>query len=132
MDSQPTSRSDPPEPLVCVRAHVLEVHDGDTYRLLLDVLNNRFQIGAVTAPIRLRDYSCPELSERGGQQARDIASQLLAGADEVLVELKGQRSFGRLVGWVWVDGDPLGPLLVQHGAARPGAFMGSEPPAQGR
>jgi endonuclease YncB( thermonuclease family) len=111
------------ESVIRPRAQVRRVRDGDTYELLLDVLNNGFKVGAVTAEVRLRDFSCPERYTAEGRHAREVAEELLAGG-EVVVELRGERTFGRLVGWVWVAGEALGPELVARGVAQPGARVG--------
>ena len=113
-----------PELATRVRARVLDVHDGDTYGLLLDVLGTGFRIGAVTAQVRLRDYSCPELRQPGGREARAAAASLLLEAKEVVCELRGQMTFARHVGWLWADGVAVGPALEKQGHARAGAFMG--------
>jgi len=106
------------------KARVLDVHDGDTYTMLLDVFRTKFRDRASTAEIRLRDYSCPELETPEGKAARDVAASLLSDAIEIHVELKGQRSMNRVVAWVWIDGQSLGQALVDAGAAKPGARVG--------
>lgn len=119
-----------PEPIVRPPVRIVDVHDGDTYLVLVDWKLNRFGPDASQARVRLRDYSCPELKQPGsdgllsGAGARDVAVKLLNEAGEVLVEFKGRDSLGRDVCWVWIDGESLGEQLAERKAARPGAFMG--------
>lgn len=103
---------------------LLDIGDGDTYTMLLDVFGTKYRSGAISAEIRLRDYSCPELRTAEGKRAKEVATALLTQASEVVVDVKGERSFSRYVGWVWVDGLSLGQLLVEAGVARPGRLVG--------
>lgn len=128
-----------PELVTRAQAELRGVVDGDTYDLLVDVLQTRLRRGAQTMRVRLRDFSCPE-TRRGtpeqrarGRAAKAAAYDLLTGfeLDRVItVELKGQDSLGREVGWLWVATSPtfedvaVGPELERLGHARPGAFMG--------
>jgi len=92
---------------------VKEVHDGDTYRLLID----QGMGDAREAWIRLQGLDTWELSQPEGPAARDIAETLLKNAREVLIQtFKTRRnqdvtSFIRYVADVWVDGVPLKDLL---------------------
>jgi len=114
---------------------VLEVHDGDTYRLLLD----RGGEDAWFPWLRLKDFSCPELSEPGGAEARDAADLLLDAAVPTMwvVTYRAARPFtvrrfqsersslGRYLADVWLADDRrLGDELVARGLARPGARVG--------
>jgi endonuclease YncB( thermonuclease family) len=117
---------------------VLEVHDGDTFRLLLDT---GFEQAAFPW-LRLKGYSCPELSDAGGPGARDATAQMLrdfAGTLWVVTHklpptlvAKRAGAFGdtrkaltRYVADVWLDdGARLGDALVQAGHARVGSFVG--------
>lgn len=117
---------------------ILEVHDGDTYRLLLDT---GFE-GAAFPWLRLKDFSCPELAAAGGPEARDAAEAMLREHVETLwvvthkvppsLAAKLHGSFGntrkaltRYVADVWLsDGHRLGDALVAAGHARAGAFVG--------
>lgn len=128
-----------------VQARPLVVHDGDTYLMLLDLHGRGLnENGCVTEWIRLRDYSARELSDTAaddpqglgrvnGVSAQGIAEDLLINAAEVIVELVGDdqpthavsgQSLDRYLGWIWVDGQPLGPILEAHHAVAAGAFEG--------
>lgn len=85
---------------LCVPCKVLAVHDGDT----------------ATAEIRLkvnvRYANCwaPELSERGGHEARDSAKEAEERTGRLEIPLdtihnvSQMFSFGRVVGTLWLDG----------------------------
>lgn len=116
---------------------ILEVHDGDTYRLLLDT---GFEHSAFPW-LRLKDYSCPELDKPGGHEAQDAAATLLMDHRAMLWVVTyripltlvakmakkygdSKRSFARYVADVYLDDNQLlGGELVQQGHARPGAFV---------
>lgn len=114
---------------------VAEVHDGDTYKLLLDRGGED-----LWAPwLRLRNYSAPELHDAGGTAAQQTAAALLtafgttlwvvthraARPFKVRRYIEDDKSFGRYLADVWLDDDkPLGGELVRLGAARAGAFEG--------
>jgi endonuclease YncB( thermonuclease family) len=117
---------------------VREVHDGDTWRLDLDV---GFEHTAFPW-LRLKDYSCPELSDPGGKEAREYSRTLLVGAVEAeaiwvrTFKRKGyedqKKSFARYLAEVYIGSfssresdppNPLGEIMVNAGYARRGAFM---------
>lgn len=114
----------------CPVLGVREIRDGDTFRLDLDV---GFEHSAWPW-LRLRGYSCPELSEPGGLAARDFARATLTGAGaRVWVRTfkrpgyeDMRKSFARYLADVWLGdyttrhADPgvrLGELLVGAGLA---------------
>jgi endonuclease YncB( thermonuclease family) len=106
-----------------------EVHDGDTWRLMLDV---GFEHAAFPW-LRMKGWSCPELNEQGGQEARGAAEALLfdaAGAGMLWVRTfkrpgyeDMRKSFARYLAEVYVgsferrDGPALGELLAAAGHA---------------
>lgn len=117
---------------------VWEVHDGDTFALLLD--KGFRDYGAPW--LRLKNFSCPELYSKDGQAARLATEGLLRDHLETLwvvttkipPDLQGKlakkygdspKSFSRYVADVWLAPDlRLGDALVEAHLARPGAFMG--------
>lgn len=125
---------------------VLEVHDGDTFRLLLD----RGGDDAWFPWLRLRGFSCPELKMRDattgatvdnpdGLAARQATITLLTGHDDLLwvVTHRAPRPYkvkrwqdddqtlGRYLAEVWLADDALlGDELVKLSLARPGSFVG--------
>lgn len=128
-------------PVIRPQARLLEAHDGDSYLMLLDLHGRGLgENGCVSEWIRLRDYSARELTDTAAEDplgygrvngpiAKDIAATLLNAAGEIVVELKGpegtgSQSFARYLGWIWVDGQSLGELLVEQHAAIAGKFEG--------
>lgn len=128
---------------------VLEVHDGDTYRFLLDT---GFEKAAYDW-LRLKDYSCPEMRIKdpttgkmvdnpAGIAARMAAISMLhnylptlwvvttkiaPSAAAKLAEEYGEtrKTLTRYVADVWLDTDvSLGAQLVAAGHATPGAHVG--------
>lgn len=104
-----------PEPVYRYRAEVLDVHDGDTYKVRVDL---GFRC-AVTIQLRLRGVDTPELPTPEGLRARDAAVALLLRGmtPGVVVEsYKDRRSFERWVCDVWLsDGRSLASVLVDAG-----------------
>ena len=128
---------------------VLEVHDGDTFRFLLDT---GFE-DANFSWLRLKDYSCPELKVKDpatgklvdnteGLRARMATIALLHNHSASLFVVvhkvapdeaaKAAEQYGvmtkaltRYVAEVWLDSDvSLGEQLVAQGLAQHGAFVG--------
>ena len=117
---------------------VWEVHDGDTFALLLD---GGFR-GYPAPWLRLKDYSCPELNTAKGRAAQVLTSSMLQnnlGTAWVVVTKipptlqarlakrygDSPRSFARYIADVWLKDDVrLGDVLHAEGYAQPGAFRG--------
>lgn len=117
---------------------VREVHDGDTYRLDLDV---GFEHAAYPW-LRLKDYSCPELKQPKGVDAKVFAEYELKDA----LRTRGiwvrtfkrvgyedmSKSFARYLAEIYLGPilsppdktDLLGELLVAAGLADRGAHEG--------
>jgi hypothetical protein len=95
-------------------AEVLAVHDGDTYRLRLDL-----GFGAqMVVTVRLHRWNAPELATPDGPKARDAALGFLKTAQAIVVQsYKDDRSFERWVCDVYCDGDLLGARLEAAGLA---------------
>ena len=79
--------------------------DGDTLRVGAD-------------RIRLRGIDTPELSEPGGQAARQRLEQLLQEGPIRIVP-HGQDVYGRTVADVFVNGQNVADLLAREGYAKP-------------
>jgi endonuclease YncB( thermonuclease family) len=104
------------DPAYIYRAEVLDVHDGDTYRLRVDL---GFRC-AVTIQCRLHGVDAPELNTPEGKAARNFALEAIEGGEVVIQSYKDQRSFERWVCDVWLpDGRSLADTLVQAGYAVP-------------
>jgi hypothetical protein len=128
---------------------VLEVHDGDTFRLLLDT---GFEKAAYDW-LRLKDFSCPEMRVKDpvsgrmvdnpeGIRARMVTLSLLHNYLATLwvvttkippdlvakqAERYGEtrKTLTRYLAEVWLDdGMRLGDELVVQGLAQPGARVG--------
>lgn len=100
------------------RPIVVELHDGDTFRLLLDA-------GCETGLfpwLRLAGVNCPELRDGpAGPAAAAFTAGCLRSATSIDVVVSG-RSFNRWVAQVFVDGADLAAVLIEagHGAPSPG------------
>jgi endonuclease YncB( thermonuclease family) len=114
------------KPRVYPTLGLLEIHDGDTFRLHIDV---GFEHDAWPW-LRLKGAFCPELSAPGGKEARDFALNKLADAGDqiwvVTYKLKGyedmKKSFARYIADVWLYGEPgigtrLSEILITAGHA---------------
>lgn len=72
---------------------VLDVHDGDTYKVDVDL---GFRVHT-QQQIRLHGVDCPELATEAGKAARDYVVGLIAGRTVLLRSYRGQQSFARWV-----------------------------------
>ena len=103
-------------------AALVRVVDGDTIVFRIDL---GFHVHIET-PVRILGWSCPELHEPLGPEAKAAAEELLRGATQIIVETKRDtQTFSRWLGIVWVNtldvnGVELGALLADRGLARLG------------
>ena len=90
------------------------VIDGDTLDLEIDL---GFAVW-VHVRIRLLGWSCPELREPGGLEAKQETERLLMTATKVIVETeKDSQTFARWLGRVWIQDRELGEILSERGLA---------------
>jgi micrococcal nuclease len=82
---------------------VTHVRDGDT-----------IEVGKI--PIRLNGVSAPELKELLGQQSKQFMLNLVDGKD-VRCELTGAKTYDRLVGTCFLDGQDIGAAVISAGLA---------------
>ena len=88
-----------------VDSRQVHVVDGDTFRYRVE-------------HVRLRGIDTPELSEPGGQAAKQRLEELLrSGA--VRIAPHGRDVYDRLVADVFVDGRNVAKMLVEEGYAKP-------------
>jgi micrococcal nuclease len=88
---------------------VLDVHDGDTIRADCG--------GVEPMKVRLHCIDTPELAQRPwGIQARDHLRKLLAGHTITITPIERDR-YGRTVGVVLADGEPVNLRMVRDGQA---------------
>jgi len=82
---------------------VTHVRDGDT-----------IEVGKI--PIRLNGVSAPELKEPLGPQSKKFMSELVNGKS-VSCELTGAKTYDRLVGTCYLDGEDIGISVIKVGLA---------------
>ncbi len=87
-----------------ITGEVTHVRDGDT-----------IEVGSVA--VRLNGVAAPELSEPGGRRAKAFMVRLVAGK-AVRCDLDGSRSFDRVVGVCYLDGQDIGASIVAASLAR--------------
>ena len=78
--------------------------DGDTI-----IINNY--------KIRLNGVSAPELSEEGGNEAKQAMQKILENKT-IRCSLSGRKSYERYIGVCWIGAVDVGALLVLQGFAR--------------
>jgi micrococcal nuclease len=83
---------------------VTHVRDGDT-----------IEVSGV--PVRLNGVSAPEGRERYGAEATAFMRELVAGKD-VRCILNGERSYDRVIGRCFLDGQDIGAAIIETGWAR--------------
>lgn len=91
------------------RALLDRVIDGDSYVLFID---HGFRVWS-KQPIRLRNYSAPELNEPGGLEAKERVQGIFATATSIVIEsYRDQQSFARWIADVYVDGVSLADRMA--------------------
>ena len=94
----------------CVRANPITLEglgsaiDGDT------IIINNYRI-------RLNGVSAPELSEEGGNEAKQAMQKILENKT-IKCSLSGRKSYERYIGVCWIGAVDVGALLVLQGFAR--------------
>lgn len=104
-------------PVYCYRVHkVLRIVDGDTYDVLLDVGFEGYQ------KKRLRLMGIDTWETKGPEKAqgliaKDYAADLLLNAKKVYTQtiMDATGKYGRVLAWVWVDGECVNKLLLDEG-----------------
>lgn len=97
---------------------VVDVHDGDTVRLVLDAgceasLHPWLRITGLEVML-----DTPELGTPGAAEAAQWVRDRLLGARSITATLRG-RSFGRWVAVIMVDGADLAAEIIAAGHGRP-------------
>jgi endonuclease YncB( thermonuclease family) len=106
-----------PIPGYVFKAEYISNYDGDTLLLRLDHGKFPTSKACTECDIRVKDLWCPELSEPGGIEAREVAAQMLKAAERIVVQTyKG--SFARTVADVWVDDQLFGERMAALGVGR--------------
>ena len=67
--------------------------------------------------IRLNGVSAPELSEEGGNEAKQAMQKILENKT-IKCSLSGRKSYERYIGVCWIGAVDVGALLVLQGFAR--------------
>ena len=105
-----------------VPAIVTRVIDGDTIEVRAQIWLEQ----EILVKVRLAGVDAPELnatceeSRRTAQLARDLVVQEVEGARVVLVRIRGDKYFGRVIGHVMTPkGEDLSSLLLAAGLATP-------------
>lgn len=93
--------------LSCSAQLVVQVYDGDTYKVLD---KGKFKI------IRLANVDAPELNQYYGKLVKAYVSKLILARIVTLDERRADR-YGRIVADVTIDGKSLDSLLVAKGWA---------------
>jgi len=96
-------------------AKVLDVHDGDTMRLDIDL---GFDL-SIKMSCRVYGINAPELNTDAGKEARDYAQTLVHVGDTVRVLSHGWDKYGgRFDGTVWLaDGTEFNQTMLDTGHA---------------
>jgi len=70
-----------------------------------------------TYKIRLNGISAPELSEEGGNEAKQAMQKILEN-QTIKCSLSGRKSYQRYIGVCWIGAVDVGALLILQGFAR--------------
>ena len=96
----------------------LQCVDGDTAWFLVDGKKEKVRFLAIDAPEIAHDG---EMADYYGDNAKEYVCKKLTGAKNISIEYDNSSDardkYGRLLGWIFVDGKNLNLLLVQKGYA---------------
>lgn len=99
-------------PAICqaqITGKVVGVHDGDTFKMLLE--------GDRLIRVRLHGIDCPELGQPFSKVARDRVADLIAG-EVITIDSLDHDRYRRVIGMVYLqNGDTLNKLLIREGLA---------------
>jgi micrococcal nuclease len=97
--NQKTILKRPTNPTYLYRAKVIEVIDGDTLKLQID-------LGFHTSKeqrIRLANLDCPELSTKQGKTAKQFTQEKLANTKTIIIQTKKADIYGRYIAHIFYD-----------------------------
>lgn len=97
-------------------AGLVRVKDGDTFVLMIDQGFANFTL----QPIRVLNYSAPELSTADGPHYKDIAENILRNGKITVKTYRDRRTFERWLAEVWIDGVSFPEAMAAHGAPSQG------------
>jgi len=99
-------------------ARLVRVVDGDTVELDMDVypditIRTHLRINGINSP-ELRGSLCEKTA---GQNAREYARKILAGAYLRVVNVRHGKFAGRMVGDLWVNDRSFAEIMIETGHA---------------
>ena len=96
------------------RARVVEVHDGDTIKVMWEERDFPFKI-------RFDGVAAPELSEPGGIESREWLRRKIENKEvDVLINPRNRvGKWGRLIGTIMFDGININEEIIREGYAIP-------------
>jgi endonuclease YncB( thermonuclease family) len=97
------------EPTLVLRGKVVDVHDGDTIKVLLE--NDK-----VPTDVRFHGIDAPELNQSHGVESRGALAKLVDGKD-VDIEPTGQFSYERMIAIVYVGDVNVNEQMIKDGEA---------------
>lgn len=104
----------PPPPADARSAQVLVVQDGDSIRVEIDGEEER---------VRLIGINTPEQGECFDDEARALLTDLVGGRQvQVSTDVDSYDQYGRILGYVWIDGLFVNAELALRGAALARAY----------
>lgn len=110
--------------LYAYRANVVDVHDGDTITVDVDL---GFYIWLHKQEFRLYGINAPEITGTEiaeGEKARDFLKSKIMGKQIIIQSIKNpnekdqKEKYGEFLAIVWLDGINLNDLLVKEGYAK--------------
>ena len=105
------------------KAKVVNVHDGDTVRLAIDL---GFRL-TVEADIRILELWSPELDTPEGKEAQKYLESLIPPGTEVFVNTYKKKSFDRWLGYIFpIEASGLAGVSISVQMKQAG--HGTEPP----
>lgn len=113
VELQPAADS-PPPPASAAPATADWIFDGDSLEITFD--DPPPGESSTFAEVRLIGVNAPEGNECSGDLAKDALIDRMGRAD-ILVQSEGYDDFGRLLAFIWHDGELINLWLVENGLA---------------
>ena len=97
------------------RFTVSHCHDGDTCTIQDNHEASSFKL-------RIKDLDCPELHTNEGKLAKQLINTITSKAKSISIELDGTQSYGRLVGYSFIDGKGINNTMISSGLCKSWIF----------
>ena len=98
--------------------------DGDTAYFIVDGKEEKFRFLAIDTP---ETVSTTVSEEPFGKEASDFVCQKLSNAKEIVFEYESSKTdkYGRILAWIWIDGNLLQKEIIENGYGKVAYIYGN-------